>query len=256
MVKNRYIYHSRISEAKCREILRLFSIDLNATQISELTNISRNSINKILKALRVRIAMLCEQDRVFDGEVEVDESFFGAKRVKGKRGRGAYGKTIVFGIYKRNGKVYTRIIPNCSRDTLQEIIKGKVNLNSTIHSDNWKGYDGLVDLGYKKHYRLDHSKDEFVRGSSHINGIEGFWDMLRIGYLNSRECIRITFTYTSKKVNLDLIIESLIYINLCYNISNLTLLSCHDPKLKLTAFYQNGTPQKTVFFVGLETPLL
>ena len=72
MVKNRYIYHSRISEAKCREILRLFSIDLNATQISELTNISRNSIHKILKALRVRIAMLCEQDRVFDGEVEVE----------------------------------------------------------------------------------------------------------------------------------------------------------------------------------------
>ena len=181
MVKNRYIYHSRISEAKCREILRLFSIDLNATQISELTNISRNSIHKILKALRIRIAMLCEQNRVFDGEVEVDESFFGAKRVKGKRGRGAYGKTIVFGIYKRNGKVYTRIIPNCSTDTLQEIIKGKVNLNSTIHSDNWKGYDGLVDLGYKKHYRLDHSKDEFVRGSSHINGIEGFW-----GYAKNR----------------------------------------------------------------------
>ena len=65
------------------------SIDLNATQISELTNISRNSTNKILKALRIRIAMLCEQDRVFDAEVEVDESFFGAKRVKGKSDRGA-----------------------------------------------------------------------------------------------------------------------------------------------------------------------
>ena len=113
--------------------------------------------------------------------------FFGAKRVKGKRGRGAYGKTIVFGIYKRNGKVYTRIIPNCSTDTLQEIIKGKVNLNSTIHSDNWKGYDGLVDLGYKKHYRLDHSKDEICKRFHHtLMVLKDFGDMLRIGYLNSR----------------------------------------------------------------------
>jgi hypothetical protein len=60
--------------------------------------------------------------------VELDESYFGAKRIRGKRGRGAYGKTIVFGIYKRNGSVYTEIVSNCSRQTLYAIIKGKVNL--------------------------------------------------------------------------------------------------------------------------------
>jgi len=52
------------------------------------------------------------------GDIEIDESFFGARRVKGKRGRAASGKTIVFGLLKRNGKVYTKIVPNCSRATL------------------------------------------------------------------------------------------------------------------------------------------
>ncbi|WP_168796450.1 IS1595 family transposase [Flagellimonas onchidii] len=180
-MSNKYLYRSRISEAKFREIIRLFSVDLNASQISELTGVSRNSINRVLTALRTRIASICELEKPFKGEVEVDESFFGARRKKGKRGRGAYGKTIVFGLYKRNGKVYTEIVPNCSRATLQAIIKGKVDLDSIIHSDKWRGYNGLVDLGYKKHYRLDHGNNEFVKGKSHINGIEGFW-----GYAKTR----------------------------------------------------------------------
>jgi transposase len=91
---NKYLYRSRISEAKFKEIIKLFSVDLNATQISKLTNLSRNSINKILYALRIRIAGLCEIETPFKGEIEVDESFFGARRQKGKRGRGAYGKPL------------------------------------------------------------------------------------------------------------------------------------------------------------------
>ena len=39
------------------------------------------------------------------GVFELDESYFGAKRVRGKRGRGAAGKTPVFGLPKRDGKV-------------------------------------------------------------------------------------------------------------------------------------------------------
>ena len=180
-MRNKYIKHTHFSEYKFREILRLFSEDLTATQISNLTGVNRNSINRLLKLFRERILELSLLESSFKGEIEVDESFFGAKRKKGKRGRGAYGKTIVFGVYKRNGKVYTEIVANCSRATLQSIIKGKVEIDSIIHSDKWRGYNGLVDLGYKKHYRLDHGKDEFVRGKSHINGIEGFW-----GYAKTR----------------------------------------------------------------------
>ena len=180
-MKNRYAKNSKISEAKIRELIRLFSLNLEATQIAVLTGLNRNTVNRFLKALRERIAEYCESQSPLSGEVEVDESFFGARRVKGKRGRGAFGKTIVFGLFKRNGKVYTEIVPNCSKDTLQGIIRGKVALESVIYSDGWRGYNGLVDVGYGKHLRVDHGKDQFVSGPAHINGIEGFW-----GFAKSR----------------------------------------------------------------------
>jgi len=76
-------------------------------------------------AIRERIAGFCEAESPFQGKIEVDESHFGPRRVKGKRGRGAGNKTIVFGLIKRNGKVYTEIVPDCSKFTLHSIIPGK-----------------------------------------------------------------------------------------------------------------------------------
>ncbi len=105
------------------------------------------------------------------GAVEVDESYFGARRVRGKRGRGAYGKTIVFGVLKRECKVYTEIVPDCSKPRLQGIIRRYVDVNTVIHSDGWRGYDGLVDIGFDKHFRVNHGNNEFASGERRINGI-------------------------------------------------------------------------------------
>lgn len=210
-MSNKYYFRARISERKFRQIVRLFSEDLTATQISRIIGVSRNTINGIMRKLRERIAEHCEESSPFRGHIEVDESFFGARRVKGKRGRGAYGKTIVFGIYKRNGNVYTEIVPNCSRATLQGIIRARVHRLSTIYSDRWRGYNGVVDLGYRKHYRLDHGRNEFVRGRSHINGIEGFWGLAKTRlvkfkgmhkhtfYLHLKEC---EFRYNHRNQNI------------------------------------------------------
>ena len=180
--KNKYYNRSRIPEAKFREVIKYYSIDLNASQIAKLTHLNLNTINKILHMLRQRIFELSQlQSAPLKGQIEVDESYFGARRAKGKRGRGASGKTIVFGLLKRGDKVYTEIVPNCKAVTLQSIIKGKTDIESVIHSDGWRGYNGLVDFGYKKHFRVYHGKNEFARGNSHINGIESFW-----GYAKTR----------------------------------------------------------------------
>ena len=184
---------ARISIKKFRQIMKYFSLDIEATKIASLTGLNRNTINKYLLLIRKRIAHECELESPFSGEIEVDESFFGARRVKGKRGRGASGKTIVFGLLKRHGKVYTQIIPNCSRATLQAVIRGKVGFESTIHSDGWKGYNGLVDLGYKKHYRVQHGKDEFANEKSHINGIENFWGIAKMRLAKFRGLAKSTF---------------------------------------------------------------
>ena len=98
-MKNRYFIRSRISEKKFREIIKLFSGDLTAQQIAYFSGISRNCINRILKKLRIRIARFREKESIFSkGEIEIDESYFGAKRVRDLRGRGSSGKTIVFGL--------------------------------------------------------------------------------------------------------------------------------------------------------------
>ena len=72
------------------------------------------------------------------GKIEVDESYFGATRSRGfhgklKRGRGTL-KQPVFGVFERDGRVYTEIIPDCKKATLQAVIKGKVSLESVIYS--------------------------------------------------------------------------------------------------------------------------
>jgi transposase-like protein len=189
----RLLYRSRISKAKFREILRLFSADLTACQIALLTKLNINTVNRFMQLIRERIAEHCRQEAKLHGLIEVDESYFGARRIKGKRGRGAYGKTIVFGLYKRNGQVYTEIVPNVTKPTLQGIIRGKVALDSVIHTDGWPGYNGLVDVGYEKHFRVDHNKNEFVRGKAHINGIEGFWGYAKVRLSRFRGIHRSTF---------------------------------------------------------------
>jgi len=118
---------ARISMKKFRGILKYFSLDIETTKIAQLTGLNRSTVNKYLLLGRERIAEECEIESPFSGDFEVDGSFFGARRVKEKRGRGANGKTIVFGLLKCNGKVYTRIVPNCSRATLQAVIRGKVD---------------------------------------------------------------------------------------------------------------------------------
>lgn len=170
---------SRVSEKKLRDLIRLFALDIEASKMAELLHLNRNTVNRYVNALRVQIADFCERQSPFKGECEVDESYFGPRRVRGKKGRGAFGKTIVFGIFKRKGKVYTEIVPDCSKVALQKVIRGRIGIESVIHSDGWRGYNGLVDLGYKKHYRVHHGKNEFVRGKSHINGIESFWSFAK-----------------------------------------------------------------------------
>ncbi len=210
-MKNRYLKRSRISEAKFRELVRHFSLDLTSDNIADLTALNRNTVNRYLLFLRKRVAEFCERDSPFSGEIEVDESYFGARRVKGKRGRGASGKTPVFGILQRGGKVYTEIVPDCAKATLQAIIRGRVAPESVVHSDSWRGYNGLVDLGYKKHFRVRHGANEFVKDKCHINGIESFWSFAKrrlskfygvprsTFYLHLKEC-EFRFNYRGKDI--------------------------------------------------------
>ena len=217
---NRYYRRAKISERKTRQIIKYFALDLTANKTTLLTAITYKSIKQIYLKIRNRILEECERASPFGScQIEVDESYFGARRVRGKRGRGAGSKTIVFGIYKRNGKVYTEIVPNAAKKTLQNIIRGKVSLDSVIHSDGWRGYNGLVDVGYSKHFRVNHSDDVFAIGNIHINGIESFWSYAKrrlqkfngvppkTFYLHLKEC---EYRFNHRNENLELLLLRLL----------------------------------------------
>ena len=173
--RNKYYKAAKISEAKFRYVLRCFDEDLTASSTARMTGLSVRSVNDIFLKIRKRLAEMCEQRAIDNGVFEADESYFGPRRVKGKKGRGAGKKTAVFGILKRGGYVWTQIVPNAKKRTLQRLIRGKIGLDSVIHTDGWVGYDGLVDMGYEKHLRIKHKEGQFAIKENHINGIESFW---------------------------------------------------------------------------------
>ena len=176
---NRYYKCSKISEVKFRYLLRLFALDLTASDAARLTGLSVRAVSAMYRCLRRRLQTWCPVPAELDGAVELDESYFGPRRVRGKRGRGAGGKTIVFGLFKRGGQVDTEIVLDCSKKTLQAIIRGKIDVAAMVNTDGWRGYDGLVDVGFDRHFRVRHGQDEFVQGASHINGIESFWSFAK-----------------------------------------------------------------------------
>lgn len=173
--KNRYYHRSKISEAKFRQLVRLFALDLTATNTAEITGLSVSSREAIYQLILTRIAEVCAIQSPFKGEIEVNDPYFGPKRIRGKRSLCAGGKTIVFGLLKQGNCIYTEIVTNTSKTALKGIIRGKVDPISVIHTDKWRGYDGLVEFGIDKHFRVNHSNNELVRGFQHINGIESFW---------------------------------------------------------------------------------
>jgi len=174
-----YCNRAKISEAKFRYVLRLFALDLTASDTARLTGLSVRSVNALYLRLRRRLQTWYPVPADLDGAIELDESYFGTRRVRGKRGRGANGKAIVFGLFKRSGQMYTEIVPDCSKKTLQAIIRGKIDVAAIVNTDGWRGDNGLVDVGFNRHFRVRHGQDKFVQGASHINGIESFWSFAK-----------------------------------------------------------------------------
>jgi len=129
-------------------------------------------------------------DPMLGGHVEVDETYVGGKR-PGKRGRGAKGKSVVFGMLERDGDVMTRVVQNVRRVTLETHILENIMAGSRISSDELTSYAKLARHGFK-HEAVNHSAEEWARGDVHVNSLESFWSRVK----NS---IRGTHIHVSKK---------------------------------------------------------
>ena len=159
-------------------LIEHFIAGTTARAAARFCGLHRNTAAYYFLRLREIIAYELEAEikAMFGGEIEVDESYFGGRR-KGKRGRGAADKIPVFGLLKRCGKVYSKIIPDASGATLIPIIERKVVHDSIVYSDFWRRYN-VLDMSDFHHFRINHST-LFADRHNHINGIENFWNQAK-----------------------------------------------------------------------------
>lgn len=171
-------FRRRISNQKYSIILRSFVADITSSKASLIAGVNRKTADRYFNMFRTLIRRNAIEERCaiqLDNGTEVDESYFGPRRVRGKRVRGAKGKIVVFGLLKRNGRVYCQIIPKAEKRVLMPIIRKVVQSGADIYSDGWKSYNALGVYGYN-HKKVKHSEDEFARSDgAHINGVESFW---------------------------------------------------------------------------------
>ena len=168
------ITNCKLSKRTQKKLLEFFVLQVTARSAADILDIQPNSAILFYRKIRMVISyhLALATDEVFEGSVELDESYFVGRR-KGRRGRGAAGKVVVFGILKRNGRVYTVVVvDNAKSDTLMPVIKQKIMPDSIVYTDSLSSYDKLDVSGFI-HYRINHSK-AFADRQNHINGIENF----------------------------------------------------------------------------------
>jgi len=168
---------SRLSNQVQRALVVQFVAGTPARTAAQLVGVNRHTATLYYQKLRELIASrLALETPFFGGQIEVDESYFGGVR-KGKRGRGAAGKSIAFGLLKRAGKVHTAMPANCTSKTLIGLIREHVQPDSVVYTDSYKAYDKL-DVSEFQHHRINHRK-HFAKQHNHINGIENFWNQAK-----------------------------------------------------------------------------
>jgi len=188
----------RIAPSQWLSLIKLFELSVSARKASQDVHLGYKTTLRAYDILRrVIVEELAKVDDVLKGELEADESYFGGKR-KGNRGRGAAGKTIVFGILERGGKVSVSIVRNVSAESLMTETVKRVRRGSIVYTDKWKGYDSLMFCGYK-HLNIDH-RYKFKQGKVYINGIEGFWSFAKERLIKHHGISRQKFLYYIKEM--------------------------------------------------------
>ena len=178
-MKNKYIKRSKISEAKFRNIIMYFCLELDSQKIAALTSLNRNTVNRYLGRVRSRIVDLCEMQarrRQADlqmppeGEESKDDDHLLPQTVEG---------LPVFGIRSRNDHIYTKLFPNGVHRKLRRLLRIGADQPMLAVPKEWHHYDGIVDLNGRWHYRLSPVTPGVQASEGIQNGIESFLGFAR-----------------------------------------------------------------------------
>lgn len=149
---------------------------ISAKQLQRELGVTYKTAWRMFREIRT---LMQSSPQAMSGEVEIDECYMGGRR-QGTHGRGAEGKTPVFGIAQRNGNVSATITKDLKSSTVYPIIKVHVLSERMVYTDEFPTYDGLKKRGYN-HKRVHHASKVWVLGNVHTNTIEGFWSLLKRG---------------------------------------------------------------------------
>lgn len=173
------ISRCKLSKKTQFRLLEFFVLEVTARSAADVMGIQANTAalfyHKVRQVIAAQLALQTEE--MLGGEIELDESYFGGHR-KGKRGRGAAGKVVVFGILKRGDRVYTKVVDDTKTDTLMPIIRQKIMPDSIVYTDCYRSYNAL-DVSEFHHHRINHSTHFAEAKYNHINGIENFWNQAK-----------------------------------------------------------------------------
>lgn len=175
----------RLSKAEWKLLLRWFLLGQSSARVAQEANLGRGQVLRAL--ILVRRVMAHDIPPVFEGTVEIDETYLGGSwrnkrksvRAQGaKRGRGT-SKQAVFGILCRNGQVWAEVVPNVEANTLLPLLRKRVATGATVCSDTFRSYTGVAAKGYV-HRLVRHDQQDYSDcQGNHINGLEGFWGYLK-----------------------------------------------------------------------------
>lgn len=151
---------------------------ISAKQLQRELGVTYKTAWRMFKQIR---KLMSENVNPLTGEVEVDETYFGGKR-KGKRGRGASGKSVVMGMVERNGNAITKVVPDVKAKTLLPMIEQRVakENKTVVFTDELPSYHRIERLGYA-HEIVQHAAKQYVRGIAHVNTVESLWSVIKRG---------------------------------------------------------------------------
>lgn len=156
-----------------QQLLEHFVAGTTARAAAKLVGVQGRTAVVFFQRLRQLIASK-QASFLLSSEIANDESYFGGER-KGRRGRGAAGQVLIFGLLMRGDKVYAAIIPDVTTKTFIPIIRENVTPDSIVYVDSFEARD-VLDVSAFHHKCVKPSKTVLSRGGYHINGIENFWN--------------------------------------------------------------------------------
>lgn len=218
-MKNRYLKNARIPERKVRELLNLFCEDLTATQIANISGISRITVNAYLKLIRTQIAQYCEEHSPYYHSNRLVPFISNNQIVMTGQEINHPSEYPFYGIFRSDQFIYTKSILSLDNGWINNWVRGRVNVDHDILVENdLHMFEAVADLSRARLYRVNFGS-QISKGKSKIDEIDLFWGIMKSrivkfrGLNSSTTYLHIKeseFRYNNRNTDLFTIIHSLI----------------------------------------------